>query len=229
MIVDSISESPQTLSNFNVVEDKKLYRSYQDRPELVEDTVTAYIVALGSGDTRRCFGLKTHVGEYTFIFYLFENYHAAGAFTFQSEIENYGFAIANLTKETREALLIARASFVESVSKTYRHDMKKIEASADITKYTVAEIDDCINEILQHPNNTIPADVLRTLAGKYTPNQLFDIYADLYGTKYFAEEPVGINYAWARKRIFESGFKKYLKTWEVVESPHQASYVLKPK
>jgi hypothetical protein len=220
-------ESVEALPSFQVIEHHKTFNSFEKKPDFIDNTIIHCRYEFDPMDSRDAFYLRSPIGSHRFILRLVASGHEQRSYSLQSEIEGYGFAIANLDEDEREQLFKVRAGFIESVS-TYTDDMQSIESSTHENPYTIDDIEGCIAEILQHPNNRQTAEELRNLAATYVINQIFELYQDLFGESYF-EDTLPESKAIARKRLFAAKFKKYLKTWEVVDIPLSTIYQLKRK
>jgi hypothetical protein len=220
-------ESIKELPAFPITEYDQIFDSFQKRPNLIDDTIVHCRYEFGPKDSRHAFYLRSPIGSHRFILRLVASGHGEHSYSLQSEIEGYGFAIANLDEDDREELFKVRASFIESVS-VYTDEMQTIESSTHENPYTIEDIKGCITKILQHPDNRQTTDELRNLAATYVINQIFEQYQELFGESYFGNTPPESK-AIARKRLFVAKFKKYLKTWEVIDVPLSTIYQLKRK
>ncbi len=220
-------ESVEALPSFPVIEHDKTFNSFSHKPELVDDTIIHCHYEFGPNDSRDAFYLRSPIGQHRFILRLVDSFHGDSSYSLQSEIEGYGFAVANLDEDEREQLFKVRAGFIESIS-AHSDVVQTIESSTHSNAYTIAEIEACIAKIIEHPNNRHSAEELRQCAAQYVINDIFEQYQRLYGEP-FIQPGLHTNKAAARKKLFTKKFKKYLKTWDVVDTPFSAIYRLKRK
>lgn len=222
-----LQESPEELPIFPVIEYETAFDNFDKKPDFIDNTIIHCRYEFGPNDARQVFYLRSPIGEHRFILRLASSGYDDGDYSLQSEIEGYGFAIANLNEDEREQLFKTRAGFVESIS-AYTEEIKTIESSTHGNPYTIADIENCIAKLIEHPKNRESADVLRHYAADYVINRIFEKYEELFGDSYFGEAKQQ-NKAIARKKLFEAKFRKYLKTWEVIDTPFSTIYQLKRK
>lgn len=205
----------ETKTFFPIVEDTTLYTI--DRPAGVKDSIIHYKTPLSSSATREHFMLLKEISSMNYLISLNQN---AGSkiFSLDFKTKEYEYARTNLDPKSQNELFMAINDFLETVYKTGK--ITEIEISPASAGYTATDLEECIKKIIEHPDNYMTRE---EILKRYRGGQIFDRYEDLYN-KNFNE----INYndrsndkKGARERLFKMTIKKYLRNWDIQESPYQ--------
>jgi hypothetical protein len=125
----------------------------------------------------------------------------------------YQYAITNLDKESLDLGAKKLADFLETAYKDSQGSIQQVEASPSGDPYTVREIEDCIEKILQTTKKYSEEE----LRERYKGFRIFDVYKEVMGKGYHKVHYNHTNKTGARERYFKMKAKQYLKKWEEVD------------
>jgi hypothetical protein len=211
-------------------EDTATYKA-GEQPQLREGVIVHFQIThhvFKTPTMEDCFTLLKTIGKHRYNFSLSGGILSDGEFSLHVETEGYRYAMTNLTPPEREAVFTILADFVESFTDYKPVNIETIESNSSLVSYSVKDIDECVQKILAHPNNTSDEVTLRKITAK-SVSELFDRYYTLYGQYIHGRHHADKNHMRGRTRLFAKKYKKYLKHWKVVEDPDLYGVVLERK
>jgi hypothetical protein len=202
-------------SDFPVIQySDKSYPGFRDS-ELVEGKILKYerfvgerllsyklLVVLGKFQYVIRFG-QTSFGHYDLSFYTL----------------SHKYARTNPTPEEVSKLWQSIARLIEVVKNDVESNLKTIRIDPASDSHSVKDIENCINLILEDPKNSYTEDELRK---NFIETDIFNYYREITG-KNFEVSETQKNPAALRSRLFRGLVKKYLPSWQIVESAESKS------
>jgi dGTP triphosphohydrolase len=123
----------------------------------------------------------------------------------------YNYARTNLDDKGTQVLFEKVADFLETVYCDMQGSCVGFNIAASDASYTVRDIEDCVEKILQVSQEYSREELLK----RYKGVGIFDYYQQLTGRFFSDTRFNNTSRAQARARYFKQQFKKYLKEWEV--------------
>jgi len=217
-------------ANFSVIEDKGDY--YFDRkPDLKEGEVIHYMKSVGlnvNESKKNCFALLKTISGLHYVFSLSEaTLYGQGVYQLSFKTEEYEFATTDLDDNARNLLFSTISGFVESCSQSVPDSIKEIRISPADASYSAEEIDQCTEEVLASPKNTLTRE---ELASEYKGFKIFDLYQQLFEKNFHTQHYNWKSRARGRSRLFKATIGKYFPNWEVsTDSSLGSDFSLKRK
>ena len=208
----SIDTTPEiSLAEFPISNEEEIY--YFDRtPDLKEGQIVHYKKGVFSGEMRNRFLLLKTISGLTFEFSLSETGYGEGVYQLSFKTKEYEYATTNLGINANNALFSTITSFLKSISKIPEYNIKEVRIAPADASYSVEEINQCLEKVLDSPKNELSRDELMS---KYNGFMIFDLYRELFGHDFLKEHYNKKSRAPGRSRFFKTMIKKHFTDWEI--------------
>lgn len=194
---------------------------YDTPPQLQEGIIIRYTHGMG-GITNVCFSLLQPIGALHYVFILDQHYSKGFSLSFKTQ--EYEYATTNLDDESRNQLFEHIKHFVESVDHVY--PLNEIWISPASASYSSEEIDECIEKILDNPENTLSRE---KITERYKGFEIFDLYRELFDKDFHNEHYNLVSRSAGRARLFKTLVQKSFPEWEIKETHPSGDFSLTRK
>ncbi|MFA5997023.1 MAG: hypothetical protein WC791_00885 [Candidatus Paceibacterota bacterium] len=210
----STAKMEATPKRFPVVNVEGSYY-YDDRPPHQEGTIVHYFEGdVHSTEKSNRYLLLKNVAGFNYIFRLGET-RTSGTYGLGFKTEEYEHATVNLDDEGHQELAQTITAFIESVYTDTQQNMHEIHISPSDATYSAGDIENCMEEILRSPDNTLNR---AELMSKYNGYDIFRLYLELFDKIYEGENDAKRSRASGRARFFKMMFRKNLPNWDIQDS-----------
>lgn len=184
------------------------------RPELKEGVIVHYLHESSQviGSRSHVFELLREIDAMHYVFDLTQTYGKTYEFRFHTK--EYGYAATNLSEEGQRVLEKTIRVFLETIKGRKDIIITEVDIDPADEGCSVRDIEDCIEEIVVNPNNTLSRE---EILEKHNGTKTFALYQDLYGKAFKLKHDSSRKLAKARSRYFKSMFRRILPGWQVSE------------
>lgn len=192
------------------------YNENEDQLPLYVNTIVHYLRGFRNfpGEELHRFKLKKTIDGLVYIFSLGQTFAGYGL---SFKTHEYDDATTSLSQDAQKELAETLVNFVKSIAAQADVSIEEITVSPSTSSYSSKEVEECMQEILISPKNTLTKE---DLVKNYRGHEVFDLYEKLFDKTFHKKHYNLRSRAKARSRYFKrliKTFQKDMHGWELLD------------